>query len=123
MASEKKRGPGTLGKLYLALYNFVQFLGWSYILLLVISYTFRNKCYAGVWNFVRIPVQIFQSLALLEVIHCLVGLVPTSAFLTFIQIGSRLVVVWGILESVPEPDVVKCVGVPMFEVTTGLYSR
>ncbi|XP_076349887.1 3-hydroxyacyl-CoA dehydratase 1 isoform X2 [Tachypleus tridentatus] len=70
MVCNKKHGPGNFGKVYLALYNFVQFLGWSYILLLVIIHILSNKCYIGVWKFVQFPVQIFQSLALLEVVNC-----------------------------------------------------
>ena len=48
---------------------------------------------------------------MIEVLHCLVGLVPSSAFQTFIQIISRLIVVWGILHPVPETRI--SYGVPL----------
>jgi hypothetical protein len=38
--------------------------------------------------------HIFQSLALLEVVHAAVGLVRSNPVLTFLQVLSRLLVVW-----------------------------
>ncbi|KAH7970824.1 hypothetical protein HPB49_015822 [Dermacentor silvarum] len=101
-ASKSKRGPGEAGKLYLAAYNFFQCAGWSYILFCTLRHLMHKQTFKGVWPVVACPTEIFQTLALLEVVHCLVGLVSSNAFLTLIQILSRLMVVWGILVPVPE---------------------
>lgn len=100
--SKPKRGPGETGKLYLAAYNFFQCLGWSYILFCTLHFLFYKHTFKGLWPVVATPTKFFQTLALLEVVHCVMGLVSSSAFLTLIQILSRLMVVWGILVPVPE---------------------
>lgn len=101
-ASKPKRGPGEAGKLYLAAYNFFQCAGWGYILFCTLQYLMHKRTFKGLWPVVACSTEIFQTLALLEVVHCLVGLVASNAFLTLIQILSRLMVVWGILVPVPE---------------------
>ncbi|XP_075731102.1 3-hydroxyacyl-CoA dehydratase 1 [Rhipicephalus microplus] len=101
-ASKPRRGPGEAGKLYLAAYNFLQCAGWGYILFCTLQYLMHKRTFKGLWPVVACPTEIFQTLALLEVVHCLVGLVSSNAFLTLIQILSRLMVVWGILVPVPE---------------------
>ncbi|KAG0423953.1 hypothetical protein HPB47_000314 [Ixodes persulcatus] len=101
-AAPTKRGPSAEGKLYLACYNALQCVGWGFILVRTLGFLLQNKCFHGLWPQVALPVEFFQTLALLEVVHCLVGLVATSPFLTLIQILSRLMVVWGILVPVPE---------------------
>lgn len=53
----------------------------------------------------------FQSLQLIEVLHCLVGLVKSSAFQTFAQILSRLIIVWCAL--VPFKETHQTVGLDM----------
>lgn len=97
-----KRGPSQEAKLYLAFYNVVQCAGWSYILVNTMLFLVKTGGLTGLWPHVALPTAVFQTLALMEVVHCLVGLVATSAFLTLIQILSRLMVVWGILAPVPE---------------------
>ena len=54
------------------------------------------------WNSVACCLTFFQTLQFIEVLHCVVGLVPSSAIQTAMQIFSRLVVVWGILRPVVE---------------------
>lgn len=54
------------------------------------------------WNAVSTCLTIFQTLQFIEVFHCVVGLVPSNAIQTAMQIFSRLVVVWGILRPVVE---------------------
>lgn len=101
-AAPTKRGPSAEGKLYLACYNALQCVGWGFILVRTLAFLLQNKSFHGLWPHVALPVEFFQTLALLEVVHCVVGLVATSPFLTLIQILSRLMVVWGILVPVPE---------------------
>jgi len=100
-----------LAKLYLFVYNIIQFIGWSYGFVKVLSYIAKRGNYIDVWPEVQSSVSLFQTLQLLEVVHCVVRLVPSNAFQTFIQILSRLILVWGILLVVVESR--SSVGVPM----------
>nr|VZH92200.1 unnamed protein product [Spirometra erinaceieuropaei] len=53
-------------------------------------------------NDVGFFLQIFQTLALLEVLHACLRLVRSSPLTTIIQISSRIFVVWGVLYLYPE---------------------
>ncbi|VDQ03723.1 unnamed protein product [Trichobilharzia regenti] len=46
--------------------------------------------------------RLYQSLAIVEVIHASIGLVRSSVITTLIQISSRLFIVWGIVYLLPE---------------------
>lgn len=63
---------------YLLFYNLAQFCGWT-----AVFFTSRLDL-----------LLFFQTVQLLEVLHCMVGFVKSSAGQTFIQILSRLLVVW-----------------------------
>merc|ERR1712048_1362262 len=45
------------------------------------------------WAEVGPTIQFFQHLGLMEVVHAAMGLTPSSAFMTFIQIMSRVLLV------------------------------
>ncbi|RWS17267.1 ptpla domain protein-like protein [Dinothrombium tinctorium] len=123
-----KRGEQNLGaKVYLFVYNALQFLGWFYCLLLLLKFfSTKQTNYRQLWKQVELPLTIFQTLQLIEVLHCIIRLVPSSPFTTFIQIASRLIVVWGILKPVAETQT--SIGVPLIvgswsvaEITRYLY--
>lgn len=98
-------------KHYLFVYNFIQFIGWTFILIVVLAYVSRKGTFIDVYPEVQIPLSIFQTLQLLEVVHCLVRLVPSNPIQTFVQIFSRLFIVWGILLPVVESR--NSIGVPI----------
>jgi very-long-chain (3R)-3-hydroxyacyl-CoA dehydratase len=56
-------------------------------------------------------VTFFQTLQAIEVVHCVIGLVPSNAIQTAMQILSRLIVVWGILRPVVESQ--DSIGLPL----------
>ncbi|XP_054161032.1 very-long-chain (3R)-3-hydroxyacyl-CoA dehydratase hpo-8-like [Oppia nitens] len=106
-------------KLYLFGYNLVQFFGWSYGLIIIVGHVLATGGkFTGAYDRVQLSLTIFQSLQLIEVGHCLVRLVPSNAFQTFVQIFSRLVVVWGIL--LPVADSRTSIGVPMLLIAWSL---
>ncbi|KXJ27736.1 very-long-chain (3R)-3-hydroxyacyl-CoA dehydratase 2 [Exaiptasia diaphana] len=111
--TEKKvrRLPQTV-TLYLVLYNAIQAIGWSLILFVGISHFVRQHCYKGLYSAVRIPLLIFQTAAILEVVHCAVGYVRSSVFLTGFQVASRLFLTWAVVYSIPQ--VQDCLGVAAF---------
>lgn len=98
----KRRGPGPIGSLYLTLYNLVQTAAWSFILAKSLVFIVGRGCYKGVFDHVFWELGIAQTAGYLEVVHCLIGLVPSNPFLTLVQISSRVVVFWGTLVAVPE---------------------
>lgn len=98
----QKKKMAVLSKTYLAAYNAVQAVGWGYILIQSVRHLLVSKSFAGLWNNHSTSILIFQSLAALEVLHCIVGLVPSNYLVTGMQVASRLFQVWGILYSVKE---------------------
>ncbi|XP_062006037.1 very-long-chain (3R)-3-hydroxyacyl-CoA dehydratase PASTICCINO 2A [Rosa rugosa] len=90
-----------LRRLYLSLYNWTLFIGWSQVLYLAVK-TLRESGPEQVYNALDRPLQFAQSAAFLEILHGLVGLVRSPITATLPQISSRLFLVWGILWSFPE---------------------
>ncbi|XP_010037618.2 very-long-chain (3R)-3-hydroxyacyl-CoA dehydratase PASTICCINO 2A [Eucalyptus grandis] len=90
-----------LRRLYLSLYNWAIFFGWSQVLFLAVK-TLRESGHEHVYGAVERPLQLAQTAAVLEILHGLVGLVRSPITATLPQIGSRLYVTWGILYSFPE---------------------
>ncbi|XP_068705514.1 very-long-chain (3R)-3-hydroxyacyl-CoA dehydratase 2-like [Montipora foliosa] len=91
-----------LGKVYLVTYNIVLTIGWSVILALSIQHLVQKKNHIGLYDSIEKPLKIFQSAAILEVLHCAAGLVPSSVVITAFQVASRLFVTWAIAHSVPQ---------------------
>jgi very-long-chain (3R)-3-hydroxyacyl-CoA dehydratase len=95
---------------YLIVYNLLQFCGWAAVLV-------TGRLNLLTW---------FQTLQLLEVVHCMVGFVKSSAFQTFMQILSRIIIVWAAL--VPFPETRQTIGLymilwawPLAETTRYIY--
>jgi len=106
---------GVAGKAYLVLYNVVQFLGWSHMLYILLPHldtalikgVDRGQLYSDIeWS-----LKIFQTAALLEVVHAALGLVKTNPMLALFQVSSRVFVAWAILDAVPESRL--CRGLPL----------
>ncbi|XP_015787488.1 very-long-chain (3R)-3-hydroxyacyl-CoA dehydratase 2 [Tetranychus urticae] len=92
-----------IAKFYLILYNLFQFAGWGMVLYgLFTAAKSGDLNHKKLYENIRLPLLFFQTLQLIEVVHAAIKLVPSSPFLTFLQIISRIVVCWAILEPVPE---------------------
>ena len=106
---------GAVGNAYLVLYNVVQFLGWSHMLYILLPHldtalikgVDRGQLYADI----ELSLKIFQTAAVLEVVHAAVGLVKTNPMLAMFQVSSRVFVAWAILDAVPESRL--CRGLPL----------
>jgi len=83
----------SLVKTYLVLYNFAQTIGWSFILYKLVHHYLTNQPQDKLWQEVGPAVTLFQSAAILEIIHSITGLVRTPAATTFIQVFSRVALV------------------------------
>ncbi|KAJ0181172.1 hypothetical protein K1T71_003257 [Dendrolimus kikuchii] len=93
----RKSGPSPVGKLYLLAYNGIQTLGWAYMLIQTLSHFLNRGTLDTFWDEIKWTVVIFQNAAVLEVLHAAIGLVPSSAFVVFMQVYSRVFLVCGSL--------------------------
>ena len=55
---------------------------------------FSQEDFSGSYNEVQLPLMIAQNLALFDVFHVLVGLIPSNLIATAAQVSSRLIVLW-----------------------------
>ena len=91
---------------YLLLYNQVSLCLWTTItlraLFLLPTVISHGRVY-GVYDALFSPLLTStQTLAVLEIINALLGLVRASPATTAMQVSSRLLVVWGVLAAFPE---------------------
>ncbi|KAK6923285.1 Protein-tyrosine phosphatase-like, PTPLA, partial [Dillenia turbinata] len=78
----------TLRRIYLSLYNWAVFVGWSEVLYLAVK-TLSESGHEHVYNAVERPLQLAQTAAVLEILH---GLTQTHILV------SSLVISWSITE-------------------------
>ena len=85
---------------YLLAYNFLSCFSWLYVLfLLVRSYLNNTK---AIYEVLSLPLYFAQSLAILEIVHSITRLVRAGLLTTFLQVISRLFLLWGVLYLVPD---------------------
>ncbi|KAF2352313.1 Protein-tyrosine phosphatase-like PTPLA [Trinorchestia longiramus] len=94
----KNLSPSTI---YLCTYNLCLSLGWTILMIQFLCHILYEGR-PGLWDATSTALLVFQSLAILEVVHCIVGLVRSSPVLTFFQVSSRLFLTWPILYCLPE---------------------
>jgi very-long-chain (3R)-3-hydroxyacyl-CoA dehydratase len=83
-----------LNKAYLSLYNLFGLAGWGYILFVVTGLAAEGRL-KQLWQEHEWTVKIVQGAAVLEIAHAGLGLVRSPMSRTFIQVFSRLAIVWG----------------------------
>ncbi|XP_046864011.1 very-long-chain (3R)-3-hydroxyacyl-CoA dehydratase 1-like [Xenia sp. Carnegie-2017] len=96
MVTTQGKQVSTLSKGYLFVYNVIQTLGWFYIFAVSCLHFMEEKSITsqGLYPKVEIPLKLFQTAAVFEIIHCAIGIVPSSAATTAMQVFSRLCTVW-----------------------------
>lgn len=85
---------------YLIIYNFISCLLWLVVLgrvLFLVPLVGFGKVYIGVGTFTKWT----QTLAVMEVLHSLFGIVRSPVSTTAMQVSSRLLLVWGIVDQFP----------------------
>lgn len=55
-----------------------------------------------VWESCELPLKISQSVAIMEVVHAMLGIVRSPVMITATQVASRLWILWGIVNLAPE---------------------
>jgi len=107
-------GQALLVKGYLILFNAILAAGWTYVGYLgtmkFLSAPAQTS-YLGLWGAVEVPLKIFQTAAVMEVVHAAVGIVPSNVFLTLFQVLSRVFALWGVLDLSPPSQI--SYGVPL----------
>jgi very-long-chain (3R)-3-hydroxyacyl-CoA dehydratase len=97
--------------IYLFAYNAIQVVGWASILVKSVTGLLAGKSYEMLYNNVEWELQIFQTAAILEIFHAIIGIVRSPVGTTITQVFSRVTVVWLILYKVPVSR--SSIGVPM----------
>lgn len=99
--TSRPSGPTGVTRGYLFTYNTTNLLAWGTCLLYtanLVPTALASKTLPTIFNTTFNPLLLAtQSLALLEVLHSLIGLVRAPVMTTAMQVASRLLVVWGIL--------------------------
>lgn len=97
------------------MYSCIRFpSSWGYGLVLAVQFlttSGKGSNFRLLWEHCSTVIVAFQTIQLIEVGHAIVRFVPSSPVTTFIQIFSRLMLVWGIL--VPIPEARSSLGVPL----------
>ena len=89
-------------RLYLVFFNLVSFAGWLVILLLSLHHLLTSPSPLSSLHASIFPLLLaVESLALLEVVHSLSGVVRSPFLTTFLQVFQRCLVLWGITYPVP----------------------
>jgi len=108
---EKKSKPFVV-KAYLVLYNLAAMAGWGVCLVMTAKHIFATleasafnpvDCWGKLgslafWKEVEFPLKVVQTAAVMEVLHNIFGLVPGSAFTTFMQVFSRVWTLWAVMD-------------------------
>lgn len=87
--------------MYLIFFNVFLSIGWLIVLVQAVHH-FINEGHRGLWESTSDVLKIFQTLAIFEVVHSAVGLVPSKVGVVFPQVLSRLVTLWPILYTFKE---------------------
>jgi very-long-chain (3R)-3-hydroxyacyl-CoA dehydratase len=86
---------------YLFAYNIICFIAWATCTLrmaMLVPLLAPNGHLPAIFTHIFSPLlTVTQSLALLEVLHSLQGIVRAPVFTTLLQVASRIMVVWGVL--------------------------
>lgn len=106
-----KHKTGIFSNVYLFLYNFLQVLGWTHILVKVILHYVLGNSTDSLWETVKLALIIFQNAAVLEVFNVAAGFVKSNLVVTMFQVASRVMVVCGVL--LPTPTAPISYGLPL----------
>jgi len=88
-------------KAYLLLYNAACGAGWLFCTARALALLAAGGSAGDVWDSVGQVLMVSQTAMLLEILHSLLGLVPSPVVVVTLQVGSRIFVVWGALYWVP----------------------
>jgi len=95
-------GPSALTKGYLILYNLFNAAAWGFVLFKIAQHFIEGRPYDKLYPVIAQPLYIAQTAAVMEILHSLFGLVRSPVVTTAMQVASRLFLLWGIVDLIPE---------------------
>ncbi|CDJ67375.1 protein tyrosine phosphatase-like domian-containing protein, putative [Eimeria necatrix] len=96
---------GVLGSLYMMAFNVLCSLAWGNVFYVIVKHCLDHNLpgafHVSLWPELESPLFFAQSLAVMEIVHSLMGLVRSSVMTTIMQVFSRLQLVWLLFPTVP----------------------
>lgn len=90
----------------LVAFNFLSCYGWLSVLYQTVDHLIiTNGEYQSIYKQVSQLLQVVQTVAVLEILHSLIGIVKAAPFPTMMQVASRLYIVWLVLYAYPFQEV------------------
>ncbi|XP_048856982.1 very-long-chain (3R)-3-hydroxyacyl-CoA dehydratase 1 isoform X2 [Brienomyrus brachyistius] len=102
--NNKKRSKSAIATAWLTFYNITMTAGWLVLAVAMARFYIQKGNHRGLYKSISRTLKFFQTFALLEVIHCAVGIVRTSVIVTGVQVCSRIFMVWFITNSIKQNE-------------------
>ncbi|XP_036861918.2 very-long-chain (3R)-3-hydroxyacyl-CoA dehydratase 1 isoform X1 [Manis javanica] len=99
-AAGKRRRLSLLAAVWLTFYNIAMTAGWLVLAIAMVRFYMEKGTHKGLYKSIQKTLKFFQTFALLEIVHCLIGIVPTSVLVAGVQVSSRIFMVWLITHSI-----------------------
>ncbi|XP_048403656.1 very-long-chain (3R)-3-hydroxyacyl-CoA dehydratase 1 isoform X2 [Stegostoma tigrinum] len=96
----KKKPLSPFATAWLTFYNITMTAGWLVLAVAMIRFSYQKRTHKGLYRSIQKTLKFFQTFALLEIIHCAVGIVRTSVLVTGVQVMSRIFMVWFVIHSI-----------------------
>ncbi|XP_048474500.1 very-long-chain (3R)-3-hydroxyacyl-CoA dehydratase 1 isoform X1 [Rhincodon typus] len=96
----KKKPLSPFATAWLTFYNITMTAGWLVLVVAMIRFSYQKRTHKGLYRSIQKTLKFFQTFALLEIIHCAVGIVRTSVLVTGVQVMSRIFMVWFVIHSI-----------------------
>ncbi|XP_077347029.1 very-long-chain (3R)-3-hydroxyacyl-CoA dehydratase 1 isoform X1 [Lithobates pipiens] len=98
----KKKQIGAVATAWLTFYNIAMTAGWLVLAIAMFRFYMYKGTHKGLYKSIQKTLKFFQTFALLELVHCALGIVRTSVLVTGVQVSSRIFMVWFITNSIKQ---------------------
>ncbi|XP_072566869.1 very-long-chain (3R)-3-hydroxyacyl-CoA dehydratase 1 isoform X2 [Paramormyrops kingsleyae] len=102
--NNKKRSKSAIATAWLTFYNITMTAGWLVLAVAMARFYIQKGNHRGLYKSISRTLKFFQTFALLEVVHCAVGIVRTSVIVTGVQVCSRIFMVWFVANSIKQNE-------------------
>ncbi|XP_020363065.1 very-long-chain (3R)-3-hydroxyacyl-CoA dehydratase 1-like [Oncorhynchus nerka] len=100
--NNKKRTKSAIAVAWLTFYNIAMTAGWLVLAMAMMRFYLQKATHKGLYKSIARTLKFFQTVALVEVGHCAIGIVRTSVIVTGVQVCSRIFMVWFITNSIKQ---------------------
>ncbi|XP_024230630.1 very-long-chain (3R)-3-hydroxyacyl-CoA dehydratase 1 isoform X2 [Oncorhynchus tshawytscha] len=102
--NNKKRTKSAIAVAWLTFYNIAMTAGWLVLAMAMMRFYLQKATHKGLYKSIARILKFFQTVALVEVGHCAIGIVRTSVIVTGVQVCSRIFMVWFITNSIKQNE-------------------